>query len=263
VAAILAASTTGAKASPPPIPVRFAEGLVHGFLALRTTNGDSLATGDLLQTAAGDQVTVRVVFHFKDGSLHDETAVYTQRGVFRLLSDHLVQKGPAFPMPIDLAIDRARSEVTVKYKDDHGAEKTETERMALPDDLVNGIITTVLKNVRAEDGPVVLSYIGTTPKPRLVKLDVSKGGVEPFSTAGQARKAMHFVVKVDIGGLSGLLAPLVGKKPPDSHIWILQGAVPAFVRSDAALYVGGPIWRIDLVSPAFPKDGNEAKSGQF
>ena len=257
VSAAIATSTAGANAPAPPVRVRHVEGLVHGFLALRALNGGSLATGDLTQTASGEQVTTRVVFHFKDGSLHDETAVFTQRGVFRLMSDRLVQKGPAFPMPVDMTIDRARGDVVVKYKDDHGAEKIETERLELPDDLANGMIPTVLKNVRAEDGPVVLSYIAATPKPRLVKLDVSGGGVEAFSTAGQGRQAMHFVVKVDIGGLSGLLAPLVGKKPPDSHVWILQGAVPAFVKSEAPFYFGGPSWRIELVSPTFPKDAND------
>ena len=34
------------------------------------------------------------------------------------------------------------------------------------------------------------------------------------------------MLKVDIGGLSGLVAPLVGKQPPDSHVWILDGDVP-------------------------------------
>ena len=36
-----------------PVAVRFAEGLVHGFLKLSTTDGTPLADGDLLQTAQG------------------------------------------------------------------------------------------------------------------------------------------------------------------------------------------------------------------
>src|SRR4029453_11923120 len=78
------------------VRVRHTEGLVHGFLALRTLEGTPLADGYLMQTARGTQVTSRLVFHFKDGSLHEETAVFTQRQQFRLLSDHLVQKGPSF-----------------------------------------------------------------------------------------------------------------------------------------------------------------------
>lgn len=52
----------------------------------------------------GDRVTSRLVFHFKDGSLHDETAVFTQRQRFQLLRDRVVQKGPMFPHPIETTI---------------------------------------------------------------------------------------------------------------------------------------------------------------
>jgi hypothetical protein len=69
-----------------PVAVRHAEGLVHGFLVLRTVAGETLADGDLIQVARSDQVTSRLVFRFKDGSVHDETAVFSQRRNFRLLS---------------------------------------------------------------------------------------------------------------------------------------------------------------------------------
>jgi hypothetical protein len=71
-------------------------GLVHGFLTLSTLAGETLADGDLIQTTRGTRVTSRLVFHFRDGSLHDETAVFTQGRTFRLLTDHLVQKGRRF-----------------------------------------------------------------------------------------------------------------------------------------------------------------------
>src|SRR4051794_32775597 len=72
------------------VTVRSAEGLVHGFLSLRTLEGELLADGDLLQTARRGRVTSRLVFHFKDGSLHDDTAIFSQGQQFRLISDHLI-----------------------------------------------------------------------------------------------------------------------------------------------------------------------------
>ena len=228
------------------------EGLVHGFLVLRNTGGTALADGELLQVARGDRVTSRLVFHFKDGSLHDETAVFSQAGHFQLLSDHLVQRGAAFERPLDMTIDRRRGRVTVRYTDD-GKEKVEVEQMELPLDLANGMIITLLKNVRPDALPPSVSFIAATPKPRVVKLVISAAGAEPFTLAGSARRAMHYVVKVDIGGLSGLLAPLLGKQPPDSHVWILGGEAPAFVKSEAALFLGGPLWRTELVSPVWPR----------
>ena len=236
-----------------PVAVKNAEGLVHGFLVLRSTDGKILASGDLIQVARGDRVTTRLVFHFKDGSLHDETAVFSQRGRFRLLSDRLVQKGPAFERPMEMTIDTASGQVNVRYTEKDGKEKTEAEHLDLPADLANGLVTTLLKNIRPSAAPTVVSLVAATPKPRLVKLSITAGGADSFTIAGESRKATHFVVKVDIGGLTGVFASLLGKQPPDSHVWILQGEAPAFVKSEAPLFLGGPPWRIELTSPVWPR----------
>ena len=235
------------------VAVRQTEGLVHGFLVLRDTAGTLLADGDLVQVARGDRVTSRLVFRFKDGSVRDETAVFSQRGHFRLISDHVVQKGPSFPQPLDLSIDCATGRVTVRYTDEDGEQKVADERMELPADLTNGILLTLLKNVAGNSPPALLSMVVTTPKPRLVRLAWSVAGEDSFVTGGAARKATHYIVKVKIGGVAGLIAPLVGKQPPDSHVWVLGGEAPAFVKSEGPMFPDGPIWRIELASPVWPK----------
>jgi hypothetical protein len=234
--------------------VRHTEGVVHGFLVLRRLDGATIADGELIQTARGDRVTARLTLRFKDGSIHDETAVFTQRQQFRLISDHLSQKGPVFPHPLDMTIDAGTGDVDVRYSDEHGESKRESAHLDLPPDLANGIILTLLKNVAADAPPKSLSFVAATPKPRLVKLEIQAAGRERFSTARTVRIATHYVLKVDIGGISGLLAPLVGKQPPDSHVWILGGEAPAFVKSEQPLFFGGPVWRIELVSPVWPRD---------
>lgn len=236
-----------------PVPVRYREGVVRGFLVLKTLDGKALADGELIQVASGDRVTSRVVFRFKDGSVHDETAVFSQRQRFRLVSSHLVQKGPTFPQPLDMSINAVSGQVAVRYTDEHGQQKVETDRLDLPPDLANGMIPTLLKNVRRDAPPKTLSLVAATPKPRLVKLAITVAGDESFSTGSTARKATHYVLKVEIGGISGVLAPLLGKQPPDSHVWILGGEAPTLVRSEQPLYLNGPMWRIELVSPAWPK----------
>ncbi|MHB8655950.1 MAG: hypothetical protein ACYDA9_18965 [Terriglobia bacterium] len=232
--------------------MRFTEGLTHGFLALRTLAGSTIAYGDMFEVAHGGRVTLQLVFHFRDGSLHEETAVFSQHGSFRLLSDHLVQKGRAFPSPMDVSINCSTGQVTVHYSDD-GKAKTETDHLELPPDLANGMVLTLLKNLRSNAVGTKVSFVAATPKPRLVKLAISSQGEEPFSFAGSSRKATHYVVKVEIGGISGALAPLLGKQPPDTHVWVLGGEAPAFVKSEGPLYMGGPIWRIELVSPVWPR----------
>jgi hypothetical protein len=236
-----------------PVAVRHVEGLVHGFLSLRSPEGAVIADGDLIQDALGGRIISRLVYHFKDGSLQDEIAVFSQRGHFQLISDHLVQKGPAFGRPLEMTTDRPTGHVVVRYKNEHGEEKVEDERMDLPPDVANGLIITLLKNVRRDALPPSVSMVVATPKPRLVKVTIAVAGSEPFFVAGSARKATHYVLKIDIGGIAGLVAPLVGKQPPDSHVWILEGEAPAFVRSQAPTFMGGPVWQTDLVSPVWPR----------
>ena len=236
-----------------PVAVRHTEGIVHGFLVLRSLDGKALADGDLIQVARGNRVTTRLVFHFKDGSIHDETVVYSQRQRFQLLSNRLLQKGPSFPQPLEMTIDGVSGQVTVRYRNEHGEQKVETEHIDVPLDLANGMMLTLLKNIRPEAPPNTVSLIAATPKPRLVKLAITAAAQERFSIGGSTRTATHYVLKVEIGGISGLLAPLVGKQPPDSHVWILGGDAPAFVKSEQPLYLGGPMWRIELVSPIWPR----------
>ena len=236
-----------------PVAVRHMEGLVHGFLTLSTLDGKTVAVGDLSQVAHGERVTNHLVFHFHDGSLRDETAIFSQRRNFRLLSYHLVQKGPAFQHPMEVSIDGSTGQVTIRSTDDDGKEKVATDRLDLPPDLANGMVLTLLKNIRSDALETKVSMVAATPKPRLVKLAITPKGEESFSVGGASRKATHYVVKAEIGGAAGLVAPLLGKQPPDIHVWILGGEAPAFVKSEGPLYFGGPIWRIELVSPVWPR----------
>src|SRR5438045_8742357 len=104
------------------VRLRHMEGLMHGFLALRTLDGKRLADGEMTQIAEGDRVTSRLIFRFKDGSVYDDTTIFSQRGTFRVLSDHLVQRGPSFNQPMQSSIDAPSGPVTVRYKDHNGEE---------------------------------------------------------------------------------------------------------------------------------------------
>jgi hypothetical protein len=77
-------------------------------------------------------VTSRLIFRFKDGSVYDDTTIFSQRGAFRVLSDHLVQRGPSFKQPMDTSIDASSGQITVRYKDSAGKDKILNERRDLP-----------------------------------------------------------------------------------------------------------------------------------
>lgn len=253
---------SGAAAAASPVAVRYKEGLIHGFLVLSTLEGVPIAAGDLTQIARGDQVTIKTAFRFKDGSRQEETTVFSQRVNFRLISYHLVQKGPAFKNPSDLSVTCATGQVTVHYTDDDGKEKEASEHMSLPPDLANGLIPTLLTNLKAGTPQLEVPMVVAAPKPRLVKIALSAQGTDSFSLGGFSREATRYVAKVNLGGVAAVVAPMIGKQPPDSQIWILGGEVPAFVRSETQAYMGGPIWRTELVAPVWPQAAvSESKDG--
>jgi hypothetical protein len=212
------------------VPVRFAEGSLHGFLVLSTQKEDLIASGDLL----------------------DETVVFTQRNVFTMQSYHLVQRGPAFPEDTEISLERASGKYHVKTKArKDGREKVLDGTLDLPLDTYNGMILTVLKNLSGGAGETV-HMVAFTPAPKLIKLELVPAGEQKILVGGSEKTATHYVLKPMLGIWLKLFASLLGRIPPDNHAWIVTADVPAFVKFEGPLYMKGPDWRIELTSPRWP-----------
>jgi hypothetical protein len=232
-----------------PIPVRHPQGSAHGFVVVKTMEGTRIATGDMTQIIHGDRVTSRLTLRFRDGSLDDDTTVFTQHRVFQLITDHHVQRGPSFPKPMDVLIDALAGQITTKTEDG----KTREDHLDLPADVANGLPPNLLMNILPSVPETKLSFVAPTEKPRLIHVSIKPAGEVAFKIGGTNRKAVDFVLHAELGGIAGVIAPIIGKQPADHHIWILPGASPAFIREEGQLYEGGPIWRIEQVSPDFPR----------
>ena len=248
VVVLLAISASVARSYGEPIAVKYPQGSAHGFLEIRTTGGQRIAMGDYMQTVRGPRVVNRTIFHFFDGSIDDETTVFTQNKVFALVSDHHVQHGPAFPDPIDVRIEAKTGQVTSITPDG----KRVVEHFDLPADLANGLPPNLLLNISPEVSETRVSYVAPTAKPRLIHISIRPAGELHFRVGGTARKATDFVVHVEAGGLAGMIAPLIGKQPRDFHIYIMQSTPPAFIREEGQFYLGGPVWRVQQTSAVFP-----------
>ncbi len=232
-----------------PVPVRFAEGSLHGFLTLSTPAGVLIASGDLLQIVRDGEVRSRLVFHFKDGSVHDETAVFTQRNVFTMQRYHLVQRGPVFPEDTEISLERASGKYHVKTRArKDGREKVLDGTLDLPLDVYNGMVPIVVKNLSGGAGETV-HMVAFTPAPKLIRLELVPAGDRNIQVGGSEKSAAHYVLKPILGIWLKLFASLLGRMPPDNHVWIVTADVPAFVKFEGPLYMTGPAWRIELASP--------------
>ena len=232
-----------------PVPVHYPQGTQHGFLKLSDLNGKILAAGDLVQTVRGRRLNSRLTFHFRDGSIDDDEVVYTQDGSFHLLREHHIQRGPSFAKPMDMSIDVASGTVVTRGPGKDGKEKVATEHMALTPDLANGMFLVLLTNIRPDaaktDLPFLVAYNGI----RIVHLEIKPAGTVPFRVGGKARPAREFTIHYQLGGLTGMIAPIIGKQPSDCKVLLLEGAAPAFIREEGQLFQDGPVWRIEQVGP--------------
>ena len=235
-----------------PIRVRMIEGNFRGFLVLRSLDGAAIAYGEVSQKPTGNLIECRTFLKFKDGSLYDESATFSQKGVFRLEGYHLGQHGPSFPV-LEVSIDRKSGHYqALSQAEKDSKQKTASGKFEMPADLYNGMALMLLKNLPGGAGATVHMAV-FTPEPRLIEMEWSWEGEDVVLLGGRAMKTMRSLVKLKIGGLTGVIASLVGKSPPDLRYWFVNGDVPAFVKFEGAMFLNGPVWRLEMTTVEWPK----------
>lgn len=233
-----------------PVPVHHVEGVTFGFLVLRDLNGEILAHGEWKEVVTPDDPVAMadLQFRFQDGSFYREITKFTQKSVFRLVSDQVIEKGPAFKQDSESWLDAENSKVTVKTLD-KGKEKTTTKQLQIPNDVANGMLFILAKNLNPGAAESTLSMVAVSTKPRIVKLQITPAQEKTVHEGPLSYKVQHYVVHIKIPGAAGVVAPLLGKKPPDLHLWVLKSEAPTFIEFEGPLGEDTPVWRIELASP--------------
>ena len=243
--ALVLGASPAARAEP--VGVRFVEGVTRGFLTVHALDGKSLGQGDITQLARNGHVESRMTLRFHDGSLHDETVVFTQNKVFGLVSYKLIQRGPSFPEAMQVSLTRETGEYVVQSRKDDKDQEFRG-KLDLPPDTYNGLLLTLVRNLPAGQSASV-HLVAFTPKPRLIGLDIVPAGEDPGKVGAEIRPSRRYVMKPKLGLVLGTAAKIMGKTPPDQYCWVLSDPVPAFIACEAPLASEGPIWRIGVVSP--------------
>lgn len=209
-----------------PVPVRSPESAVHGFLVLRSEAGKVIAHGEFVQEPRGPRLRSRLVFHFTDGSLWDETVEFTQARVFRLMSYRLRQHGAAFTESYEVTFDRDTGRYDARVDDTHAEG--------------------------AFDVPEDLHFAAFLPKPIVLKSAMRPEGNDRYVVGGTPGRATRYLIELEIGGVKGIVADLLGKSPPEFRYWLTTGAVPGFVKFEGPMEAKGPRRRVELAAPSWP-----------
>ncbi len=226
---------------------------MHRFMVARSEDGKTLANGEFWQSVQGDEVTMRFTYRFVDGSIDDETTTYRQQGTFRLVRDHHLQKGPFFTKPIDFTVEAATGIVTSRTVDKKGKLHVDSKHMALPDDLANGMVGTLLLNVPRNKRSFRVGMLAPVGGGQLVPLLITPEDEQTIQLVGHSVKAAVFRVHPELGGIVSMIARLIGMQPKDVVVWILEGEEPAVLVVLGQLGGYGPVVSSDLIGDSFEK----------
>jgi hypothetical protein len=255
--AVAIAALMSMSAEAAPVEVRFPEGATHGYLLVQSLAGETIGQGEMTQVIGEeDLVENRLVFRFKDGSLHDEKVTFSQQGVFTLMSYRLVQRGPSFPEQLDVSIDRGTAEYSVRSKT-RVQEKEDVldGQVDLPKDIYNGMLITVSKNIQ-KGADEMVSILAFTPAPHVIKVQLLAVDVdmEPVHVGDRSSKATQYVFKPKIGMIQELLGKAAGKLPAHFQYdcWIMVNETPSFIKFEGPLQLMGPTVRIERAADGDP-----------
>lgn len=231
------------------VPARRKQEPMRQLLVVKSADGKVIANGEDSASADGDRIHSDLVFHFLDGSLDEQVTDFTQDGVFHLIYDRHVQKGPSFPTPLDLAVDVPSNTVTW-HELKAGKDKVYSAHMALPEDIANGLVPLLAENVPPGSTGFQVSWIAVAIRPILVSLTIQP---DPSADAAvEPPHAQRLLLHPELHGMMWAMASAFGKNPADLHFVVSGDPQPSFLRLVGPFYQGGPVWTVENSGPEVP-----------
>jgi hypothetical protein len=241
------------------------QGGAHGFPALLDSNGKKLADGDFSQWIEDERLHIKIVYRFNRGQRIEENAVFRQK-------PELIQEEWSW---LEIKEGQLQREFAVDFKTQIATaqkrEKNEMKKWSEKIDIQPGRtfagfgFTLTLQNLRKRllDGErIELQAVGFNPKPQVVAVELSHGGLDEMKMSNRSLEGDRFVIHPKIPAVAKLFVQV-----PDSHIWLTQ--TPAgFLRWEGPVAEpNDPIIRVDLVpgaesGPAKPVEPSGGRRSQ-
>jgi hypothetical protein len=202
------------------------EGAAHAYPALLDLNGKKLANGEFMQWTQNDRLYVRITYKFSNGQRVDEKAVFRQKPEliqeqwsWKELKDRQLSRGFTANFLSKTATAQKLENGEVK----HWSEKIDVEAGRT---FAGFGFTVALENLRkrlVNGERVELKAVGFAPKPQVVTVQISYGGVDQMRMSDRLLKGDRFVIHPEI--------PLIAKlfvHVPDTQIWLTNPRRQAF-----------------------------------
>lgn len=234
--------------SAPAVEVTQSEATAHGFPALLDSNGKKLADGEFTEWIEGGRLHITITYRFEHGDRTEEKAIFRQKP--ELIQDEWSwRETKGGQLMRHFAVDFKTQTATAQKREKDGLKEW-SEKIDAPAGRTfagYGFMLAVQnlrpRLVRGEQ--IELQAVGFTPKPRMVTVQISHGGVDQMKMADRLLKGDRFVIHPKIGVIAELFVQV-----PDTLIWLTKSPTEFLRWEGAAAEPDDPINRIDLLPGA-------------
>jgi hypothetical protein len=248
--------------SAPAVEVTALEATTHGFPALLDSNGKKLADGEFAQRIDDGLLKITITYRFKGGDRTEEKAVFRQKPEL-IQEEWSWRESKGRQLLRNFAVDFKTQTATAQKR-----EKDELKNWSEKIDVQAGRtfagygFTLALQNLRPRllrGEQIELQAVGFTPKPRVVTVQISHGGVDQMKMSDRLLEGDRFVIHPKIGAIAGLFVHV-----PDTLIWLTKPPAEFLRWEGPVAEPNDPIIRVDLVpgaesGPAKPVETSDAR----
>jgi hypothetical protein len=223
------------------------EGAAHAYPALLDLNGKKLADGEFMQWSENGRLHVKITYKFTGGdrfeeqtSLRQKPDLAQEKWSWRELKNGKVSREFSLNLLSKTATAQKLENGQIKY----WSQQLEVD----PGRTFAGFgFTIALQNLRERlvaGERVELKAAGFTPKPQVVTVQISYGGLDQMRMSGRLLKGDRFVIHPEIPPIAKLFVHV-----RDTQIWLTNPPPAGFLRWEGPIAEpSDPLIRVDLVS---------------
>jgi len=234
--------------SAPAVEVTEFEGTAHGFPALLDSNGKKLADGEFAQWIDDERLHITLTYRFERGDRTEEKAVFRQKP--ELIQDEWSWrelKGGQLVRHFAVDFKTQTATAQKREKDDlkNWSEKIDVQagRTFAGYGFMLAVQNLRPRLLRGEQ--IELQAVGFTPKPRIVIVQISHGGVDQMKMSDRVLEGDRFVIHPKIPWIAALFVHV-----PDTLIWLTKPPAEFLRWEGPVAEPNDPIVRVDLLSGA-------------
>lgn len=233
------------------------ETTLHGFPALLDLQGRKLGNGEFSQWLDANNLLHVIIDYDLGGGHHiEEKATFKQRPMLTQV-EWFWSETQNTQVIRRFEVDFNSGKAVAEKREGNKVKRWSEDIKVEPGRTFAGFgfvlaIKTHLAQLKARE-KVELNAVGFTPKPHVVTVELSYGGVNQMGMGGRSLKGDLFIIHPRLPAIVKAIVPV-----KDTHIWLTMPPAVSFLRWEGPLVeVGDPFIRVDLLScgpstPAMP-----------